>query len=327
MKKLYIIGNGFDRYHGLDTRYQAFAFFLQDKYYKIHDYLVEYYGLPYLDRENDEDFYDPLWAEFEKALADLNFQDVLDNNSDYLANPASDDFRDGDWDTYAVEMQSIVDDLTKNLFKAFKEFILQVSFPDDISEKKLFLDKQAFYLNFNYTNTLEWYYDIPESRIIYIHNKANDPSSLLILGHGINPDNFKIEDEKPPEGLSEDELFEWRERMADDFDLSYERGKDELMSYFGKSFKETSRVIEENRTFFNSINNVSDIIILGHSLSEVDMPYLIEVFKSIKSDATWAISFYLDGDKEIYEQRIMDLGVMKEKIRLIRIEDLKSNNE
>lgn len=61
MKKLYIIGNGFDIHHGLNTSYQAFAFFLQDNYSKIHDYLVEDYGLPYLDRDNEQDKRDPLW--------------------------------------------------------------------------------------------------------------------------------------------------------------------------------------------------------------------------------------------------------------------------
>ncbi|WP_375782345.1 AbiH family protein [Mucilaginibacter gotjawali] len=29
MRTLYFIGNGFDVYHGLNTRYQAFAYFLQ----------------------------------------------------------------------------------------------------------------------------------------------------------------------------------------------------------------------------------------------------------------------------------------------------------
>ena len=44
MKTLYIIGNGFDMYHGLDTKYQSFGFFLKKKHSRIYDYLTDYYG-------------------------------------------------------------------------------------------------------------------------------------------------------------------------------------------------------------------------------------------------------------------------------------------
>ena len=39
-EKLYIIGNGFDIYHGLSTRYQSFAFYLQDNASEIYDLLI-----------------------------------------------------------------------------------------------------------------------------------------------------------------------------------------------------------------------------------------------------------------------------------------------
>ena len=42
--KLYIIGNGFDLYHNLNTSYRSFGLFLKSKYPVIYDRLIEYYG-------------------------------------------------------------------------------------------------------------------------------------------------------------------------------------------------------------------------------------------------------------------------------------------
>jgi hypothetical protein len=46
MKTLYIIGNGFDIHHNLDTRYQSFANYLAENNSDVYDLLLNYYGLP-----------------------------------------------------------------------------------------------------------------------------------------------------------------------------------------------------------------------------------------------------------------------------------------
>lgn len=329
MPTLYIIGNGFDRYHGLDTRYQAFSFFLQDKYSRIHDFLVEYYGLPYLDKDDIESQNDPLWAEFEKALADFNYENVLEENSELLPDPGNPEFRDSDWDTFKIEMEEIVRDLTKNLFAEFKEFILSVKFPENIDDKKLKLDKDAEYLNFNYTDTLERYYEIPGDRILYIHNKAKNKSDILILGHGSDPEKFGDRDDDkpdPPEGLTEEELYQWEQDRSDEFPQFYEAGKSELLSYFEKSFKQTSRIIEENSAFFNRIRNVDTVIVLGHSLSEVDHPYIDKVFHSVLSTASWTASYYRDDEREARRIKLIDLGVLDHRAHTMSLSDLKLKN-
>ncbi|MBL7921697.1 MAG: bacteriophage abortive infection AbiH family protein [Bacteroidia bacterium] len=322
---LYIIGNGFDRYHGLVTSYQAFAFFLQDNYSDIYDNIIKYYGLKDIDRDEDEDHWDPEWAVFEKAMADLNSEEILDEFTDYLANPANDDFSDGDWDTYRIEIQGVVDNLTINLFKAFKEFILQVEFPDDTENTKLHLEIKSLYLTFNYTDTLEKYYGISKDRILYIHKSAHAKDETLILGHGVDPQSFIPEEPKPPEGLNEEDLMNWQEQQADNFELSFEMGKDELLTYFSKSFKHTDNIINENIGFFKKINHIENIIVLGHSLSDVDMPYIKKVYESIQKNATWAVSYHRDEDKEVFKETLVNLGVRPEDIRLVKLNELKVN--
>lgn len=320
METLYIIGNGFDIYHGLNTKYQSFGFFLKNKYSQIYEYLTDYYSLPYL--EDIERKYIE-WSYFEKALADLDYESVLEDNSDFLPNVASDDFRDRDWHAFQQIMEGVVDDLTTNLFNQFKEFILNVTFPDINPKDLLKIDNNSIFISFNYTDTLEQYYNVPEKNIFYIHNKAKS-NNALVLGHGTNPDNFKVEEEIMPESLSIEEQAEWAERMSDNFDFSYDQGRDELLSYFSKSFKYTEDIISQNQTFFNSLKNIKKVIVLGHSISDVDQPYFNKIINSINDkDIMWTASYY--GEKKSIYENLKSIGLNDSQIKLITLEEIKIN--
>ena len=70
MKILYIIGNGFDIHHKLDTRYQSFANYLAENNSEVYDLLLNYYGLPDITNPELTDEEYALWSRFEQALAD-----------------------------------------------------------------------------------------------------------------------------------------------------------------------------------------------------------------------------------------------------------------
>lgn len=320
---LYIIGNGFDLHHKLKTKYQHFAFYLQEKHTEIYDLLLKYYGLTDLDPKDESSLWDPLWGDFENALAEFDFESVLDDNTDFLPDYGSDDFRDRDNHAYQFEMEGIVNKLTKNLFQAFKEFILEVEFPEPKEDNLLKLENNAMFLNFNYTDTLENYYGINRRGITYIHGRAKTDDDPTILGHGIDPGQFDEEPVKEPVGLSEDELFLWREEMADGYDAAYESGKEELKSYFSASYKSTGELIEKNDGFFSSLTDVQKVIVLGHSISEVDQPYFHKVIESIaKKDITWSVSYYSDAEKITLLQNLINLGLKENQIDLIKTEVL-----
>lgn len=64
---MYIIGNGFDRYHGLPTGYKDFGNFAQKK--SNYSYAVKLLGCFYNPKE--------LWSDFEKSLAEPNINALL----------------------------------------------------------------------------------------------------------------------------------------------------------------------------------------------------------------------------------------------------------
>lgn len=318
MDTLYIIGNGFDLHHGLNTSYKSFGFYLKEKNSVIYNYLVDNYGLPYLYDKNI-DYYE--WNEFEKALADLDYESVLNENSDFLPNLASDEFRDRDWHAFEQVMDGIVEDLTVNLFNEFKNFIQSVEFPQKSKKDLLILDSNALFLSFNYTDTLERYYNILPQDILYIHNKAFS-QDVLILGHGTNPEDFVIESKKMPEGLSIEDQEEWNERMADEYDFSYENGRKTLMRYFSESFKYTESIISNSQAFFNKLTNVKTVYVLGQSISEIDQPYFLKIIESINDkNIKWIASYY--NNKQTIFDNMKSIGLNDNQIELVRLDNLK----
>lgn len=307
--KLYIIGNGFDIYHGLNTRYSSFGLYLKKNYREVYDLLLEHYGFTDLDPKNSSSISDPLWSEFEANMAALNIESVLEVHSDLMPNIASDDFRDRDRYTFSTEMEKILNQLTTDLYQAFKEFILAVDFSDLSKDKIINLDKDATYITFNYTDTLAKYYKISNDNVLFIHEKAENDDQNLILGHGIDPDNFKDKPIEPPIGLNEEELEDWNNYQAEKYDYSFELGKQTINEYFSRTFKCTEKIIEKYKDFFLNLSNVSEVYILGHSLAEVDLPYFDKLVKSVKPDARWTVTFYSPEEERHHFEFLKGFGI------------------
>ena len=223
----------------------------------------------------DEDF----WSMFESRLATLNTEDLLANNEVGLGSYGADDWSDSNHHSFQQEVSRIVSGLSTELQSVFAEWIMQLPIPQRITmpDKLLPLDKSACYLNFNYTPTLQSVYDIPNSQVLHIHGSVNDPKESFILGHGYEP-----EDLDPYRDLHNPE----------DTDTRWIEGRIEADSYFRRTFKETGKVIETYKSHFQSLSTVEHIIVLGHSLSDIDMPYLKEIVSQINKNATrWTIAY------------------------------------
>lgn len=332
MNTLYILGNGFDLYHSLDTKYQSFAKYLEKVDCEVYDLILNYYGLPHLTADSSNKEY-ALWARFEEALADLDYEQVLEDNSGLTASLGDPDFRDRDWHSYQIEMELIIEKLTDNLKSRFTKFILSLNYPINIDHVRINLNSESLFLNFNYTDTLERYYSIERSRICYIHNKVEKPKAAnkrtlesntqIILGHGTDPANYVDKDEVPPEGLSDEELDQWNEQMADQYEYSYDSAKSEILTYYTKSFKNSKDVISDNYGFFSEINNILNVFVLGHSISNVDIEYFKMIKSRIAKKAIWNVAYYSDLEKKNHLQTLTDLGIDAQNINQIRIEDLK----
>jgi hypothetical protein len=251
---LYIAGNGFDLFHNFKTQYSDFGNYIKNKNSELSYYLENYFH------------YVNLWTDFENVLSTLDIAEIFSDNEDLVPNEESD--RTGDIHNLGDKAELIIETLTNGLRNALKDWVLQLEFNVTIS--LLNIDKNAIFFTFNYTDILERLYEINHNQITYIHNKAIRSTILgdnsdIIIGHVIKDKKIKMP-KQSKRGI----------KTA----IAYEEAFDALKPYYIQSFKDTEQVISENRNFFDNLSNIEEAIILGHSLSDIDMPYFQEISKN-----------------------------------------------
>lgn len=316
MLVLYIIGNGFDLYHQLKTRYTDFASYLEVQNQRILDDFNKYY---YMDSNQE------LWANFEANLSNLDTELVLDELSDYLPGSFGDDFQDRDRYAFQIEIEMLVDRLTTEMKSEFKNFIVNACNANSNKINNIKFIANSKFISFNYSNTLEKIYKIAREDILYIHGSAFENDSI-ILGHGVEPSKFTndLVEAVPPEDLTEEELVMWRQEMSDKFDYEYELGVTEVNKYLAASFKSSAEIIKENKSYFASLQEIDTVVILGHSMSDVDMPYFDEISKRIKKNSFWFVSYYSDAEHDELYSSVQQFAQSDNYIELFKIDDFSS---
>ncbi|WP_249278206.1 AbiH family protein [Pantoea sp. AMG 501] len=97
--------------------------------------------------------------------------------------------------------------------------------------------------------------------------------------------------------------------MSDDYDFAYEIGKQNLNQYFTHSFKNTEEVISAGHAFFSQLSAVKEVIIVGHSLSTVDMPYFAAIKQHVQPNSTWIATRYLEKEREQHLHALQSIGI------------------
>ncbi|GAO72883.1 bacteriophage abortive infection AbiH family protein [Comamonas sp. E6] len=289
---LYIVGNGFDLHHGIRSSYYAFGAYLKAVDGATYDELERYFSV-------DEQF----WGEFEAQLANLDTDSLLDDASTFLAGYGDEDWSDSGHHDYEFELTRVVKAISSTLRQRFAEWVRQIAIPTptEVATKLLPIRKDARYLTFNYTDTLQRVYGIAESNVFHIHGAAGRINDRLVLGHGwkrglVDSLNFGAD----PESM----------------DTRVMNGNEIVDNYFTETFKPTASVIEENQPFFQSLQGLKKIYIMGHSLSNVDLPYLEELCRHIDAkDVQWQVSFHENSSDA--EASMHSIGVNSEKVLFV----------
>lgn len=171
---LYIIGNGFDLYHGVKSSYGSFRKWLQ-----THDYDT------YQTYETVCD-YDALWSDFETGMAYVSRDVFLESGLAFFPDSKSDP---NEWSAADILLggdaaSSSAYELLDKLKKDFHKWVCSLSVPRDYKDKMLYVDDYARFLTFNYTTFLESHYGIPSSQIIIFTVLKPNHGEALWLGMG-----------------------------------------------------------------------------------------------------------------------------------------------
>lgn len=255
---LFVIGNGFDLYHGLNSRFSDFRYWLNHNNEKVFvNNMEKIFPL--------ENVGDMLWSNFETALGKYNEMIII--------NEYSNQYSPSDREFAYREMLREVGEICSNIRPKMTKWIKQVD--KTKIEKLLELSRESLYFTFNYTTVLERIYGIPKSNVFHIHGSATD-NDYVITGPF---------EEKIIENISEK-----------DHDTLFNSiiGLHKIFNNLGKKPKER---MKRRPDFSTKLTYIKHVVIIGHSLDQIDKPYFNYIHKNIAPDAQWHFCQYKSKDK------------------------------
>ena len=360
-KHLYVIGNGFDRYHGAESGYKSFRKYLFKQAPDIVGYFDLYFGPRSLDRsfstpvgwwwctqpyEFRHDVYglrypiatwsrSNLWCDFEANLCELNREKVFDLLDMQL--PRVDEGEPGfEYKAFYDPLDDISNAVWNCTFEMkyhFHKWINTLHYAKGFRKRMLPIDKDAVFLNFNYTLFLESEYGIPSENICYIHGNRKDKFGSLVLGHHAadqasfelwkhkNQNRRRYRDvQKDSKGryYKNDKLvylaFFLKNESEGNWRLpiryyAVDAAESRLEKYYETNYKNTNKIIDANMGFFDSMNEIEKVTVIGCSLSPVDMEYFKQLYGSVKEDTKWEFSYHTDSDRRRITKFCKELGV------------------
>jgi hypothetical protein len=233
-----------------------------------------------------------LWCDFENSLGCFDWHEFHEahNHIDVL----SESFRRSD--VYGLE-----DDLTEQsdhyveaIRESFREWVEGIDV--SVADRKVAFPQDASFITFDYTRTLQSIYRISDDRVFHVHGRA-DLFEELIFGHG---ETMEEEPELDENGDSNRTMFSDAEGAA---------------KYPFYAFqKPVGEVLKKNREVFDSARGVSEIVVLGHSLNNIDLPYFKQLAASAPN-ARWLVCYFQKVDEARYVKQLVSCNVRHESIR------------
>lgn len=324
---LYIVGNGFDLYHGASSSFSHFKEYVKRKNYGLFMELESFF-MPH-----------DLWSNFEANLALLNRNIPLYAAEFMMPDPKKDfdDLKIADIIMPGDFAGGMLDGLLTSIRMVFHRWILTVKLHRSKLTPKLWINDYARFINFNYTNFLESIYGVERQRINHIHGYYLDKMGSLIVGHNtshdklfddwiesIKPEYDRVYTNKKGKRYKKRDILYNTYLNEDCYDPIMEMAVERIEGYFGDSLKDTEQIVKDNKEFFEQLGGIKYVYILGHSISPVDARYYYEIIKQNEDSSSikWVVSYYNDIAKETLRNNLIRLGVRSKQIEMITWSEL-----
>jgi hypothetical protein len=278
--------------------------------------MKEYEAFQYLS------YSDSPWADIEAALS-IDYKELFFDAVQYYYPDITND-SDSHWSDLDVDIEVMTRFIYAFTGDCFFEWLSQLNFNNVHAD--LALPKDATFINFNYTDTLQRLYSIPEKSILHIHGLLNSVRSDNCIGHDV----FSATDIESVEALgptvekdkwNNDFIREVIQFGASDISvesvqagLEKEYGDDD---FYGASIEPAIRTLLKfvERTTKNIFRNnsvlqdfiagkdIDEVILMGPSFGPNDDPYYMEILLPAFYACKWTFMLFKDKDG-FNEQRI-----------------------
>lgn len=291
MKYLYVIGNGFDVFSGLRTRYVDFKFWLEHNYPFIYENLSAAY-------EMDGEW----WNDFEQQIGNLDVKkfvskfDPCKNSTESIYeqvkkrkelekenNMPPSFYYDS---PCARKLSGLLDVLQYCFEKWIDGIVWNIMDPIYTHIER----ENSFFINFNYTDTLRMLYGIPDERVLHIHGCATKHEHL-VFGH--NNTFFA--------------------NMSDGQDV------ENVCDVINRYHKNPYEHIFKYDKLPLVIKYIERVFVYGLSFSPVDMDYMNWMASNTPKSSQWEISWYTEDDKKRIREFILNNWYLKERYKLVQL--------
>lgn len=294
--KLYIIGNGFDRAHRLPTRYWDFRTYLAQYYPEFLCSFEENYDV--YQGMTDEQKGEMLWNELETNLANIR-EDIIIEDAKHIEMG----LESGD-----VGIEETLRDYFEEQFDYIKKlevYLKQWVRTIRIRALNRFTSKfdnsqNDIFVTFNYTAVLETTYRIDGKNVIHIHGSLRDNSDDPVLGHG---NSNRIEDIK---GRRNHALIKADEKESS---ICYV-----LQDYYQTTYKNVSNYMYKLNGLVTK--KFEEIVVLGHSLAGVDLPYFRQVDVITNKKTKWTVYYFDESKKQEMLEALKSQGISEKRIEM-----------
>ncbi len=292
-KHLYIIGNGFDLFTGLKTSYSDFSQWLNRNYIFVYEALESTYGIT-----------GEWWNDFENQLGKLDIPEYISRHptpketlEDIYKRKEFEKKGDGipsfHHDCPCAHRLEGVLDILQYCIEKWAQYVQQCYIEPKYTH---IIKEQSFFINFNYTDTIEFLYSIPEERVLHIHGRASNREHL-VFGHDVPVLWGEIKNKEA-------------EEVANIL-YRYEKNPYYYINHF---------------YLLEKISNVKHIHILGFSFSDIDIPYIQWIADHTSSNCDWEVSWFSEIDKIKIRDFLLCNPKLKSRFKIIQLFE-KDNNE
>ena len=294
-KSLVIIGNGFDLHLGMKTSYYDFRDYLQniENNFDILA-LIEYAYEGLGNLSSDATRKVSLWSDFEENLSKINTDEFITGW--------------GKEEEDVLDVEFILGKMYEFLYSNFRRWVVCKDIEIKNRTRGVF-SKNSCYINFNYTSSLEKWYNVKRKNIFYIHGEAREHRTI-VLGHsGLQYKDEFLEDYQAAIDMETiGSAYGKINRLVLDYILkiskNYKRNLDRLKTW-----------LRDNKSFY--FRKIEQVYILGHSISNVDYPYYRYLLRHLPKACIWKVSFYDDNEKSRKFQFLKQNGIKYFELREI----------
>lgn len=179
---------------------------------------------------------------------------------------------------YWREQYGFVDKLQKYVL----EWLQTIDTSQAMCKKdSLINNRNDLFMSFNYTDTLEKVYGIKD--VLHLHGGIPSCCEIApIMGHG---NKYIIDLYRRKAKEAQEEYVEWYESICN-----------AIADFCESLYKDTDAIISENDDFFSALWDVNQVICLGLSFGDVDVPYLDRIEYEVRPETKWLVYYHSDED-------------------------------